>query len=162
MLKKHKSFKIYLGASFTFSREDNVIEEKYMRMNPPHLITSIDSFLKSPIFEELIRFELEEQQQGSGFNIGNVSYIDLNILKSTPLKASSYIDLPKDIKNKKAIINIKNTDNKCFLWSILAHLYPQERDCERVSKYKKYENKLETGDLGILKEFQSIRNMRIN
>ena len=28
MLKKHKSFKIYLGASFTFSREDNVIEEQ--------------------------------------------------------------------------------------------------------------------------------------
>lgn len=25
MLKKHKSFKIYLGASFTFSREDNVM-----------------------------------------------------------------------------------------------------------------------------------------
>ena len=50
-----------------------------MRTNPPHLITSIYSFLKSPIFEELIRFELEEQQQGSGFNIGNVSYVDLNI-----------------------------------------------------------------------------------
>ena len=28
MLTKHKSFKIYHGASFTFSREDNVIEEK--------------------------------------------------------------------------------------------------------------------------------------
>ena len=56
MLRKHKSFKIYLGASSTFSREDNVIEEKYLRMNPPHLITSIDSFLKSPVFEELIRF----------------------------------------------------------------------------------------------------------
>ena len=120
-----------------------------MRTNPPHLITSIDSFLKSPNFEELIIFEFKEQQQGSGFNIGTVSYIDLNILKSTPLKASSYIDLAKDIKNKKAIINIKNTENKCFLWIILAHLYPQERDCERVSKYKKYENKLETGDLGI-------------
>ena len=87
MSKKHKSFKIYIGASFIFSREDNVIEEKYMRTNPPHLITSIDSFTKSPIFEELIRFESEEQQQGSGFNIGNVSNIDLNILKSTPLKS---------------------------------------------------------------------------
>ena len=54
MLKKHKSFKLYRGASFTFSREDNVVEEKYMRMNATHLITSIDSFLKSPLFKELI------------------------------------------------------------------------------------------------------------
>ena len=82
---------------------------------------------------------------------GNVSYIDLNILKSTPLKASSCINLPQDIKNKKKIINIKKTDNKCFLWGIFTHLYPQERDCERISKYKKYENKIETGDLGISK-----------
>ena len=134
-----------------------------------HHIT--DSFFKSPIFKELIRFELEEQQQGSGFNIGNVSYIDLSILKSTPLKAS-YIDLPKDIKNKKEIINIKNTDNKCFLWSILAHLYPQERGCERVSKCKKYENILETGDLGIsrgepmslkdITKFENMNNLLIN
>ena len=104
-------------------------------------MTTIDSFLKSAIFKELIRFELEEKQQGSEFNIGNVSYVDLDILKSTPLKASSYLDLPKDIKNKKAIIKFLNTDNKCFVWSIIAHLYPQERDCERVSKCKKYENK---------------------
>ena len=55
--KKHKSFKIYLGVSFTLSREDNVIEEKYMRTNPLHFITSFGSFLKSPIFEEVIRFE---------------------------------------------------------------------------------------------------------
>ena len=27
MLKKHKSFKIYIGPSYTFSREDNVIEK---------------------------------------------------------------------------------------------------------------------------------------
>ena len=119
-----------------------------MRTNPPHLIISFNSFLKSPIFEELIRFELEQQKQGSGFNIVNASYIDLNILKPTLLKPS-FIDLPQGINNKKAIINIKNTDNKCILWSISAHLYPQERDCESVSKYKKYENKLECGDLCI-------------
>ena len=74
-------------------------------------------------------------------------------------------------KNKKAIINIKNTGNKCFLWSILAHIYPQERDCERVSKYKKYE-KLESGDLGISREepmslkditkFENMNNLSTN
>ena len=39
------------------------------------------------------------------------------------------------------IINVKNTkDNKCFLWSILAKLYPADNNKERVTKYKPYEN----------------------
>ena len=53
-----------------------------------------------------------------------VSYIDVHILKSDPLGASSYIDLPKRVKMKRAIINIKNKDRKCFLWSVLAYLHP--------------------------------------
>ena len=43
---------------------------------------------------------------------------------------------------KKAIINTQNDDNKCFLWSVLAHIYPTDKNPERVSKYKKYEKKL--------------------
>ena len=35
--------------------------------------------------------------------------------------------------------------------TVVSDLYPQERDCERVSKYKKYENKFESGDRGILR-----------
>ena len=66
----------------------------------------------------------------------------------------------------------KNDHHKCFLWSIFAHLYPQERDFKRVSKYKKYENKLESGDLGIstgepmslkdITKFENMNNLSIN
>lgn len=57
-------------------------------------------------------------------------------------RGASYIDLPKWIKDKKAIRNIKNRDNRCFMWTILAALHPAERDAERVSKYRQYENEL--------------------
>ena len=45
----------------------------------------------------------------------------------TPLRSSSYIDLPEKIKNKKICNNVKNNDNKCFMWSILSALHPIDK-----------------------------------
>ena len=72
--------------------------------------------------------------------------MDIHILKSDPLKAYSYIDLPKERKLLKAVVNIQNNDNKCFIWSVLAHLHPPKRNAERVT-HKKYENTLNVKDL---------------
>ena len=44
---------------------------------------------------------------------------------------------------KKGIVNIRNTDKKCFLWSILRYLHSLENDI-RISDLKKYENDLNT------------------
>ena len=40
------------------------------------------------------------------------------------------------IRTKRAFINVKNKDNKCFMWSVLAALCPSQRDAERIWKYK--------------------------
>jgi len=42
------------------------------------------------------------------------------------------------------IIKFKNEDNKCFMWSILASLFPVSRNPNRVSKY---ENNLDFEDI---------------
>ena len=48
------------------------------------------------------------------------------------------------LSNKKAIVNIENKDEKCFLWCILRYLHPKERDEERLTALKKYEFSLNT------------------
>ena len=48
----------------------------------------------------------------------------------------------KLLRKKNAIINVKNEDNKCFLWSVLRYLYPKEIHGERLRDLKKYENDL--------------------
>ena len=60
------------------------------------------------------------------------------------MNGSSYIPLPDWISNKKAIVNIENKDDKCFLWCVLRFLHPKERDEERLVDLKKYENSLNT------------------
>ena len=66
------------------------------------------------------------------------------IIHYDPLRASSYLPLPKFVMDRKAVLNIKNKDDRCFMWSILASLYPSRGDnCSRVNKYKEHEDKLD-------------------
>ena len=60
------------------------------------------------------------------------------------MRASSYLPLPKELKAKQGCLNIRNNDEKCFLWSILASLHPPQyrNNPDRVSKYQEYEREL--------------------
>lgn len=40
---------------------------------------------------------------------------------------------------KKAIVSLRNTDNKCFIWSVLRYLYPREKNDCRLGDLKRYE-----------------------
>ena len=59
-----------------------------------------------------------------------------------PLRGETWIALPKELANKKAIINMKNEDNKCFLWCVLRALNPCEKKSERIDKKLKKGNTL--------------------
>ena len=85
-----------------------------------------------------------EQAEGSGWVFLEVENLTLHTDIWDPIKASSYIDLPKELKNKNAIINMKNEDNnKCFLWCVLRALNPKDKNAERIDKdLKSKENTL--------------------
>ena len=66
----------------------------------------------------------------------------MRINKYEPLKWSSYIDLPENIKSKKAIINVKSKGNKYYMLSILSVIHSVKKYSQRISKYEKYKNEL--------------------
>ena len=82
--------------------------------------------------------------QGTGWVIDEILHLKLMMGKYKPLKGSQYIELPAVIRNNKAILNIQNTDDKCFLWCILAFLHEVSHGehPHRVTKYIHYENEL--------------------
>jgi hypothetical protein len=59
-----------------------------------------------------------------------------------PLRGSNYIPLPIKLISKHAIINVKNKDNNCFIWSVLAALHPGNHNSDRVREYQTYATKL--------------------
>jgi hypothetical protein len=80
---------------------------------------------------------------GSGWVVEKVLNMDLYISKYQPIRGNTYCKLPKALKNTKAIVNIKNHDEKCFMWSILAALHPQSVHPERTSHYRDLEGTLD-------------------
>ena len=55
--------------------------------------------------------------EGSGWNVESVESQYINILTYRPLSGSSHKNLPVKLKSpRKGLINIKNKDQKGFLW----------------------------------------------
>ena len=62
----------------------------------------------------------------------------MNISKYALLFGNSFIKLPSELKYpKKGLINIKNSDNKCFLSCHVRHLNLIDKSSERISKKDK-------------------------
>ena len=74
------------------------------------------------------------QGQKSGLVLEVVEQLNVTLSKLEPLGGSSYIPLPPAIKNKKALINLKNKDNMCFKYAVARFLHPVSKDAERVTK----------------------------
>ena len=115
------------------------------------------------IYKEMID-EIEEeinkieQAEGSGWVFVEVESLALHVDIWDPLRASSYIDLPKELKNRKAIINMKNEDNnKCFLWCVLRALNPKDDHPERIDKdLKSKENTLNMEGIAYPVDFKGV------
>ena len=94
------------------------------------------------IINELIQRIANYQREGSGWVFSKIISLRVSVHKHKPLKASSYMEIPRSIMNTKTVINIKNKDNKFFQWCILAALHPVQKNSERVSKYEPFQNEL--------------------
>ena len=91
------------------------------------------------IYQEMtdeIEEEIQKVQEveGSGWVFVEIENLTLHTSIWNPINAGSYINLPKELKNRKAIINMQNEDDKCFLWCVLRALNPKDKNAERVDK----------------------------
>ena len=107
----------------------------------------LDGTNENDIYDEMVEEILEEidktkDAEGSGWRFEEVIKLVLHTTRWDPLNAGSYIELPQALKNKKAIINMKNQDDKCFMWSVLRALNPKDKNAERVDNDLK--NKVDT------------------
>ena len=93
----------------------------------------------SELYDEMvdeIEGEIENVQdvEGSDWVVVIAKRLVLHTTKWEPIYGSSYIPLDPYLANKKAIINMKNEDDKCFMWCVLRALYPKNDHPERIDK----------------------------
>ena len=59
--------------------------------------------------------------------------MDVNIFQYEDLKkhVGTFIELPK-ILQRKSLLNIKNKDNYCFIWSYIRYINPQDKNPNKI------------------------------
>ena len=72
---------------------------------------------------------------GSRWRFIGLDRVVVTVYDYNPARGRSYIPTPPVLASKKAIVNVQSTDTKCFMWSILAALYPPKTNAQRVMKY---------------------------
>jgi hypothetical protein len=134
-------------------------------------VKRIDSIINDVIVNFLKLIE-EMNNRGSGGVFAGIIKTEVKMSKSKNIFGGSYIELPEKIKNKQACVNIKNDDNKCFLWSLLAFKHYDEiksKSKNEVRHYKKYVDSIKLPEyVSYPVEIQAIgmweeaNNMKIN
>ena len=94
----------------------------------------------------------------SGWRFHSVIKLEMHTVAYKPLGGGSYIKLPKEIANKKAVLNMKNTDDdKCFLWSVLRALNPVKDHKARIDD--KLKSKINTVNMGDIRYPVTLKNV---
>lgn len=147
VLLKRQNVKWYLTLQARFKKEK---KDKMELVEPYfhgrcHIALKVEDLVQSlrDSNKKIMTSFLEYQRQGSNWTLDKIIGLTLNIAKHKPLRESSFIPLPIRLRVKKAIVNVQNTDQKCFQWAILSALYPALHHAERVSNYLPYADKLE-------------------
>eukprot|EP01051_Picozoa_sp_SAG22_P009985 SAG22_NODE_871_length_6748_cov_60.669274_2_plen_589_part_00 len=148
-LQEHNGIKFYFNARYEMRRmlQGVVIEVdkdwwKTSNIRDVTNGTQIEDAVKASK-NKLVQDIPEMQKRGSGWIFHKVLTVEVHIAKYKAIKGGSYIELPKVLALKKAIINVKNKDHECFKWSMLSALFPASRDGERITKYLEHQDKLD-------------------
>ena len=97
----------------------------------------LDGTNENDVYDEMVggileEIDMTEMAEGSGWRFEKVIKLVLHTTRWDTINAGSYIELPQALKNKKAIINMKNQDDKCFMWSVLRALNLKDKNNERI------------------------------
>ena len=84
---------------------------------------------------------VEYQREGSNWAADKIIEMNIHVINYNPLKGSSYIPSKQEAGDQHT--KKPQKDQKCFMWSVLASLYPSKKDPQRVIHYVQHVEKLD-------------------
>ena len=110
------------------------------------------------------------QERDSGWSLGEILSLVVNINRYEPLRGgfSTFVKLPADIQEKKAVVNIKNRDKYCFCVGRHRSINEAKDHVDRSSSYPHYSSVLKYEGINFpialkdVAKFEKINNLSIN
>ena len=140
LLIQTKGFKFVETLQVKFVKHSNdkkILKNGYFNSTTDLIINENDIKLSLEASQQQILNKIAQWiSEGSGWTIQSIENHYINIVNYSPLKGSSYIKLPQELKNR-GLINLQNEDNECFRWYHICRLNPQGKDPQRIKKTDK-------------------------
>lgn len=124
-------------------KSDGSKEQRHFHSNTMYIssFNVINQFVEE-LFESFYN-NLEQCQHESDIKFSKFNGFNISTSKTKSTSGKSYFELPAWLKNKKCCINIKNNDEKCFKWALLAYKFYDTMKCNCESRhFKKYWNEI--------------------
>ncbi|XP_060863596.1 uncharacterized protein LOC132940166 [Metopolophium dirhodum] len=140
--KQPIKYNLKLEATYERPNVENSAENRAFKTSAKEMF--IDTDIEAKINQDFVNLLLEEEMytsKGSGFTLQSIDGLLLGVYSYFPMGGSSYITLPEDIKNKKAIINPQNSDQQCFKWAIIARHVSGNAKNQVAENYTSLEDK---------------------
>jgi hypothetical protein len=150
-LKSLQAVKCWLVVKLTYTQvsKDEPSDPVYIRPPAFTVHNKGDIDLKT-VFDDILNGNCNHIRYKSGLIIRDVLQLDLQMAEFHPMSGSSYQPLPKFLQYKNAIINVKNTDNRCFGYAILAAKYSSTNKTHDKILPRHYDKYFETENLHTL------------
>ena len=140
LLRNNRNTKVKLILKcYMISEKDNLIRDFPFHSNIEVYVEGTNEndiyiTMTDTILERIANLINGSSGGGSGWVFYKIIKLELHTVSYRPLRGNTWIPLPKELADKKAIINMKNKDNKCFLHCVLRAIYPTNNHPERVDK----------------------------
>ena len=122
LLNKTKGFKYQITVKVLLKKNTSLMNiPVYFNLSIKTIINN--RFKLEHAFQEILYRIDSWINRGSGWIIESIESKYINISNYRPLAGSCNIDLPIELKHpQKGLINIKNNDQKYFLWCHVSHI----------------------------------------
>lgn len=146
------------------SDSDPIVEKRLVYI-PTKVIkidstTNLNEHFRINIIDYVLQKIDEVLIEGSGFTLSKINKLTVQVFKHEPMRGSGFIKLPRLLKNKKAVLNLKNTQDECFKWAILSALHHHEvhaRKAVDAMNYGKWQNELNFDGIDFPVELKQIK-----
>lgn len=143
--------KVFTGLEATYAREKGGQSVKELHFNiktfPIFYISDPKKLFDKNVSDLTLKDMEEFEGRDSGWSLLRIELLNVIINRYNPMRSGSFISLPDVIVKKNACINIKNSNDEYFKWSVIAalcHLKDYKiHNVSNVSEYRKYEGEFD-------------------
>lgn len=130
--------------------------------------TDLEEWYDEHVVETTLTDLEEFQERDSGWALLRILNLLVNINKCNPMRVGCWMEMPRFIRLRRAVVNVRSEDSACFAWSVVAALYPVDKHNYRSNMYPDFRTVLKLDGIDFpmtmrqISRFERLNDISVN